>query len=340
MTLAEQLDALFEKLAPQIAAAFREAVQDVVDNAILRQVVDAVEANDFERAWRALGYSPPVFNRLVLSIQEGFMSAGIATMQSFPRYIPTATGEKVPLRFDIRDPRAEQWLRDQSSSLITGIEDDMRNSVRNTLVVGMEEGRNPRSVALDIVGRLNQQTGKREGGVIGLGAREETWSRSARVKLSTLDETYFDLALRDKRFDTTVRRAIERGEKLPPDVVIKLVDRYRANALRHRGETVGRTEALAALNRSEYVATKQAFETGNIPQSAVKRIWDDAGDRRVRPEHHAMHGQSVGLDEAFVSPTGARMMHPGDTSLGASGKDVIGCRCKVRTEVDWTVGLK
>lgn len=340
MTLIQQLEALFEKIAPEIAAAFRSAVQDVVDNAILRQVVEAVEAGDFERAWRALGYSPPVFNPLVASIQDGFMMAGMATMQSFPRHIATATGEKVVPRFDIRDPRAEEWLRNQSSTLITGLEGDMRNAVRNTLVAGMEAGRNPRSVALDIVGRINPQTSKREGGVIGLGEREELWSRNARAKLSTLDAGYFELALRDARFDATVQRAIDEGRPLPPDVVDKLVDRYRARALQHRGETVGRTEALAALNKSEWLATKQAFETGDVPASAVKRIWDDAGDRRVRPEHHAMHGQTVGLDEAFVSPTGARMMHPGDTSLGARGKDVIGCRCRVRTEVDWTAGLK
>lgn len=340
MTLAQQLDALFEKLAPQIAAAFREAIQDVVDNAILKQVVEAVQANDFDAAWRALGYSPPVFNPLVMAIQDGFMAAGVTTMRSFPTYITTATGERVVPRFDIRDPRAEKWIREQSSTLITGIEDDMRTTVRNTLTAGLEAGRNPRSTALDIIGRINPSTGMREGGVIGLGLREEGWSRSARAKLLTLDAGYFELGLRDKRFDATVQRAIDEGKLLPLDVVDKLVDRYRANALKHRGETVGRTETLGALNKSEWLATKQAFETGSIPQSAVRRFWDSAGDSRVRPQHKVLDGQSVGLDEPFVSPDGSRMMHPGDTSLGAKARDVVGCRCKVRTEVDWTAGLK
>jgi hypothetical protein len=52
-----------------------------------------------------------------------------------------------------------------------------------------------------------------------------------------------------------------------------------------------------------------------------------------------MEGQAVGLDEPFISPTGAKMMHPGDTSLGAGGDEVIMCRCRARLKVDWLTDL-
>lgn len=341
MTPRQQLDALLDSQPPQVAAAFRAAIQDVVDNVILAQVVDAIERNDVEAAWRALGYSRAVMNPLVLALEQVFSQGGVMMAATFPRFIPDATGVKSVFRFDMRDPEAERWLREQSSTLITGIEADIRTNIRDTLTAGLEAGRNPRSVALDIVGRIGQ-SGKREGGIVGLADHQEMWARSTRQKLLTLDKGYFDLALRDKRFDATVQRAIDEGKPLPVDTVDKLVSRYRANALRYRGETIGRTEALAALNRSEWESTRQAFtQTGGLVGSdAVERVWDTAGDNHVRSSHRAMDGQRVGLDEPFVTPRGERLMHPGDTTLGASAQETIACRCRVRTVVDFFAGVK
>ncbi len=339
MTPLQQLDALLDSQPPLIAAAFRAAIADVVDNVILAQVVEAIERNDVEAAWRAIGYSPAAMNPFALALQQVFTQGGVMMAATFPKFIPAANGVKSVFRFDIRDPEAERWLREKSSEMITNIEQDMRINVRDTLTSGMEAGRNPRSVALDIVGRLNPQTGKREGGVIGLSDQQETWSRSARAKLLTLDASYFDLSLRDKRFDATVQKAIDTGKPLPVDVVDKLVSRYRANALRYRGEQIGRTEALAALNRSEYESVRQAVAQGSTPASAVERVWDSAGDRRVRSSHRAMDGQRVGLEEAFTTPSGQKLMHPGDASMGASGAEIIACRCRVRTVVDFFAGV-
>ena len=230
------LEQLLAQLEPEIARAFRAAIADITDNAILQQVIDAIERNDVEGAFRALGFNPATFNPFAAALREAFQVGAIAALGSFPKYVAGADGIKTMVRFNMRDPRAEEWLRDEAGTLITAIEQDTRNAVRNTMQAGMREGRNPRKVALDIVGRYNRSTGHREGGVVGLGEREETWSQSARTRLLTLDERYFELGLRDKRFDSTVRAAIEAQKPLPADVVDKLVDRYRANALRRTEE--------------------------------------------------------------------------------------------------------
>jgi hypothetical protein len=340
MSLLADLEALLKQLEPEVAKAFRAAIQDVTDNAILQQVIDAIERNDVDAAFRALGFSQASFNGFVASLQSVFQAGGAATMATFPKYVTGADGIKTMLRFNVRDPQAEKWLQEQSSRLIVEIEDDVRRAVRDTMTVGLEQGRNPRKTALDIIGRINRQTGHREGGVVGLGSREQYWARSAREKLLTLDKGYFELSLRDARFDATVAAAIDSGKPLSVETVDKLVDRYRANALRHRGEMIARTETLHGLNRSEWLSIKQAVDQGNLDENAVTRIWDSAGDNRVRPSHRALDGQRVKLDEPFVTATGARMMHPGDTTLGAPGKEVIGCRCRVRIDVDWFAGAK
>jgi hypothetical protein len=217
---------------------------------------------------------------------------------------------------------------------------ETRTFVRNALEQGLAEGRNPRNVALDLVGRYDRRTGHREGGIVGLSEREELWARNARQRLINLDPAYFRLNLRDRRFDATVQAAIDSGRPLPAAVVDKLAARYRDNALRLRGENIGRTEALAALNKSEYLAMVQASEQSDLPTSAIVKVWDSAGDARVRPAHRELDGTRVAIDEPFISPTTKKpMMHPGDTSLRATGPDVIACRCRVRYEIDFAARL-
>lgn len=336
MTPRQQLDALIDEFTPVIRNAFLAAIQDLADNAIINSVITAINNGDPEAAFRALGFSDAAMRPITVALEQAFEQGGVLTGQTFPRILNTSNGRAV-FRFDVRNSRAEAWLRDQSSRLITQIGEDTRTNVRNIVTTGMQDGRNPRNVALDIVGRVDvSQGGRRVGGVIGLTSGQEGWVRSARNHLENLSDGYFNLELRDKRFDGTVRRAIRDGRPLPGETVDRLVTRYRSNALRYRGETIGRTEAMQSLNRSEYEATLQAVDLGAARTQDVKRVWDSAGDLRVRFSHQRLDGQRVGLLEPFVSPlSGARMMMPGDTSLGAPADEVINCRCRVRTAVDW-----
>jgi hypothetical protein len=63
---------------------------------------------------------------------------------------------------------------------ITEIVADQKTAVRNFLEAGLAEGANPRTTALDLVGRISGASGKREGGVIGLTSSQEGWVRNYR----------------------------------------------------------------------------------------------------------------------------------------------------------------
>lgn len=340
MTPREKLDALVELFAPNIQSAFLAAISDVVDNLILSQVISAIEAGDVEGAFRALGFSDAAMRPLTAAIEQAYEQGGVLTGETFPKYMQTSSG-RVMFRFNVRNSRAEAWLRDKSSDLITRVQDDARQNIRQTLQRGMIDGRNPRNVALDIVGRVDG-TGKRTGGLIGLTGQQGRWVTNVQTSLRDLSEKYFDYELRDKRFDPTVRKAIDSDKPLTADVIEKLTTRYKAAALKYRGEMIGRTEALQSLNASEYEATKQAVvDQGAAKTSAVSREWDSAGDSRVRFSHRRMDGQKVtGFDEAFTAPSGAKMLHPGDGSLGAGADEIIACRCRVRTVIDWAAKFR
>lgn len=244
-------------------------------------------------------------------------------------------------RFDGRNPRAERVARDLSSRLVTMIVDDQREAIRVVIEDGIAKGRGPRDTALDIVGRVNKATGKREGGIVGLNAPQtKAWLRAG-DELDNLDPAYFERKLRDKRFDSMVRKAIEAGKPLSKADRDRVLNRYSDRLLKHRGEMIARTETIASLNAGRDQGIRQLVESGNVEASAVMRVWDSSGhDGKTRTSHLQMEGQRVGLDEPFITPGGYKLMHPGDSSMGAPASETAQCRCVLRLDISWYKGLK
>lgn len=220
------------------------------------------------------------------------------------------------------------------------IVDDQREAIRAVIEGGIEAGRGPRQTALDIVGRVNNATGKREGGIVGLNAPQAKAWLKAGDELDALDPAYFERKLRDKRFDPMVKRAIAEGKPLSKADRERVLNRYQDRLLKHRGDTIARTETIASLNAGRDQGIQQLIDAGNITEDQVVKVWDATMDSRTRPNHAVMEGQRRAMNEPFVTPTGYRLMQPGDSSLGAPGSETISCRCVLRFDIDFYAGLK
>lgn len=212
--------------------------------------------------------------------------------------------------------------------------------MRLAVEAGQIEGRNPRGTALDITGRINRATGRREGGIIGLNTAQTDAVIRARQELLSGDpaqlRNYLTRARRDKRFDRLVAKAIKDGKPVAKADVDRIVGRYKDRLLQLRGETIARTETLAGLNAGKQEGIRQLIDSGKVQRSQVKKIWRATGDSRTRDSHMALNGAEAGIDEAFVSPlTGARMLFPHDTSLGAPASETIQCRCYFEIKIDY-----
>lgn len=321
-------EALLDRYGETIARAFVEAVGDLATTADVQRLIAAIEAGNLDRALDALNLDPAAYDRVLEAIRAGYLESGELAASRFPA--------AAFVRFSARNPVAEHWLTEQSSTLVREIIDDQRQAVRQALTAGMERGENPRTTALDIVGRLDRNTGKREGGIIGLTSQQEAFVRNARAELEAGDPAYLQRARRNKTFDRTIRKAIESGQPIPAETIRKATMAYRVRLLSLRGDMIGRTEALTALRAANHEAYRQAVEAGKITEAEVTRIWRDASDSRVRHTHMIMDGQEVrGLSQPFQSPSGARLMYPGDPT--APPGERIGCRCvaeyKVRRSV-------
>lgn len=335
---------LFEKLldrfGPEIAAAFQEAVEDLRTAAEIQRLATAIEAKNLMAAMEALHLDAAAYGPLQDALQRAFTEGGQLGVGSIPARSPE--GAALIVRFNARNLEAEAWLRNHSSELVTRIMEDQRTAVRTALEDGMRRGVNPRSVALDIVGRVNRATGKREGGVLGLSAPQERAVARAADELASGDpealKNYLTRARRDKRFDRTVQKAIRDETPVPAETVTKALTAYQRRLLQLRGEMIGRTEAMTALHAAQHEALKQAVASGQIQAAQVRRTWRSAGDLRVRHTHAALDGDTVGLEERFRSPSGARLLFPGDPTAPAA--EIIGCRCAVSVRVDWLANLR
>lgn len=340
--MARTIDQLYALSIPAIQEVFLEVMRGLVDEAMINEMVFAIEAGDVDALFRASGFTPAVLGPILDVVDGIFKEAADITVADWPKRIITPSGT-VTFHFNMRNERTEQELRRWSSEWVTRITDEARENVRVALEQGMIHGDNPRRIALDIAGRVNPTTKQREGGVVGLAHNQVKWANSARDYLEQLDERYFEMTLRDKRFDSIVRKAIESGKPLNQETISKLLTAYKNNALRFRGENVSRTETIQAINRGEYAAHTQAINEGVLSKERITKEWDDVGDGRTRTTHRILgetygKGKGIAFDQPFVTVGGSRLMYPGDSSLGAPGTEIIACRCKQRIRVRWRDG--
>lgn len=335
----KQLIQALERLEPPVARAFTEAFLTVRSQVQVQRLAELIAAGDIEGAADLLGIGSAQLAEFSEGLRGVYMAGGRQGMTELPTVTMRIAGRRVRLqaRFDIRNERAEAWLRTQSSRLVREIAADQRNLVRLIVSEGTALGQNPRRTALDLVGRLSA-TGQRQGGVIGLTSQQGQFVANARADLLSGDparmRAYLGRARRDKRFDRTVLKAIKEGRTLGAADVDKITGRYADKLLQLRGENVARTEALTAFNQAREEAFRQTIDAGGLRPENVRKVWSATGDNRTRESHAALEGAEVGIDEAFTADTGAQLMHPGDTSLGAGAEDVINCRCMAIYRVD------
>lgn len=330
------IDELLNLQEPAIRRAFIDAMRDVRDAAALQRVVDALARGDLAAAADAIAVHRAFFAPLDQALSGAYLESGRA-FNGLVREDARRAGLNVVIRFDPGNPRAAGWLRERSSSVITEIVEDQRTAVREALSAGMEAGRNPRTVALDVTGRVDKATGSRAGGVIGLTSQQAQFVENARLQLLSGDpaemRAYLARKLRDRRFDGIVRKAIATGRPVAAADVQRIVGRYSDRMVAYRGEVIARTEALTALSQAQVEGMEQLVEAGEFRRDQITKTWRAAGDGRTRDTHAAMNGQTVGMDGTFTSPSGARLRYPRDTRAPAS--ETVQCRCRLNMAISF-----
>lgn len=348
-----ELELLARRLEPAIRRAFEQAIAGVRSQVQLDLLAELLRAGQVDLVLEALGFDAERFSPMAEQVRQAFMAGAEVGMKELPvlslrqqvrgRYNPANETPLLRFGFDMRNRGVEDWLRDNSSRLITGVLEDQRALVRQLLTRGMASGINPRQTALDLVGRVGE-TGRRTGGVVGLTAQQAQFVANVRQQLASGDPAqmaeYFGRKRRDKRLDGIVTRAIKAGQPVAPADVEKIAARYADRLLALRGEMIARTESITAMNAGREDAFRQQIEAGRLAPENVTGTWSATGDDRTRHSHQAMNNQVRPFGVPFQTPTGALLRFPGDTSLGAGPEEIIGCRCTKHYRVDMVAEVK
>lgn len=342
LTSREILEQLLKQHDRQIEAAFIDAIEDIADRAQIGRITEALRRGDIETALRAIGIQDESFDAVADAVARAYADAGRTTAANLPMQ-RVAGGLQAVFRFNTRNIQAEQWLKNKSSELVTRIGQGQREMAREALRAGMEAGRNPNSVALDIVGRIDRASNRRSGGVLGLNGPQEQYVRNARKELSGTDvaglKNYLRRERRDKRFDPTVRKAIKSGEKLTAKQVDQITGRYSDRLLKLRGNTIARTEAIHSLAAAQHESYRQAIESGAVNAESVTVRWK-ATMRNTRDSHVVLHNTEIPFGGTFVSIYGSRLRFPGDTMYGALAGDIVNCACMPEYRVNFAKGRR
>lgn len=292
------IDSVAEKFGPRVRDEFVKALQRYRDQIDLKALIEALDRNDIGAALVAImGRGSILTSRTFEPLWEAFEEAGVEATRLIGR-------SRAAMAFDGLNPDTLAFLQNYRLRLIREIDDETREAIRDILIEQARAGDNPRVAARRIretVGLTRQQT------------RAVTNYRRA---LENLDGLAVQRALRDKRFDRTVLRAIREDHPLTKAQIDDMVERYRERYLKHRAETIARSESIRAANAGAYQAIRQAAARGDVPAEAVRRYWVVAPGERTCPICRAipkLNPNGVGLMQMFKTPVGPLLMpiaHP------------------------------
>ncbi len=113
---------------------------------------------------------------------------------------------------------------------------------------------------------------------------------------------------------------------VPPRVLASDADRRFIRSAKARIDNIAITETQSPAEEQKANEMKALLFTGAITSFSTKKEWTAILDNVVRDAHFKADGQVRNITEAY-EVGGEVLMKPGDTSLGATAKNVARCRC-------------
>lgn len=299
----------------------------------IRATLDSVTIAEIERLIASRGDSAlgdvlalGVFAALMELIRSGYISGGKAEVSS----VPGSLGRQ---ELDVNAAGAQAWLSEHIAALKAQMALDQVDGIMVTVSSGLQAGRSPRQIALDLAGRVSKQTGRRTGGSVGLPGNFAQYVADARTQLRSGDpeqlRKYLTRTRRDKRFDSMVKRALKTGSPVASADADRIAGRYADRLLQTHAQMIARTEALESFSAGRDRVYEQLVERG-LPREAIVKDWETRRDEKVRNSHAGMQGQTRALGDPFSTNSGALLRYPGDRGLGAGWDETANCRCQAR----------
>ena len=302
---------------PKPAASLSKATEQTPENSIGQGVAESF------RDWidRLLGKTTTPVN-LGDSIARAVVPGITQAFADGATQPPVTTGADDPAHkytidvdFDLLNPAVRRHMANYALDRIVQISQAQRDAIRTVLMEqSVLQGIGPRDVARSI----------RES--IGLTPYQMNIVKGYRDELTNLDPAALERKLRDRRFDKTVKRAIETNTPLSADQIDAMVAAYHRRMLALRAETIARTESIRATSYGAVARAQDVLDTH--PDLEVVKVWIATDDHRTRPTHRDLDKQEVtGMETPFRTSAGNLLRWPIDQE--GSADEVINCRCSI-----------
>jgi hypothetical protein len=312
---AQRLNDLLDREEPRIANIFRSAVDALKDEIDLDELADLIERG---RLVEALDRLQNIAEQLGSASNVTFITSGQSTAEFL-------TGAGVGrIVFNEVNIEAVAAMQANRLEMIREFTNEQRRATSLALVSGVEAGINPRDQARNFRDSV--------------GLTERQWAAVARYRDAlnrvgvdpSAQQDVLGRALRDRRGDSQILRAVRESQRLPPPKIDWLVTRYTQRYIKYRAEVIGRTEALRAVHQGNEEMYRQAIAAGTIDADQIERNWVTRLDGRERETHLLLNGQKRGWQQPWVTRHGV-IRYPGDPE--APAEETIQCRCALATRI-------
>ena len=310
------LETIARRYSPEIQEGLIKAFNKIRNLTTLNQLENIIKTRGIDELMLQLtGMEDIIGENIRNELEDAMTESGRASFQ----FMPKQSIINPNYSFSIFNPQAAEFIRSYELNLIQNISNNTRRAVRNAIQFDIISGRNPLDTA-----RTFRST-------IGLTENQEQAVRNYRRSLENLDRDALRRALRDKRFDSTVRRAIETKQALSEDQINKYVNRYRNKYIKFRSENIALTESLRVVSASTQLAIDDMVDSGAIDDTNVRKLWHYLpGARAAHVAIPKMNPKGVKLKEAFQTPLGP-LRYPRDPN--GTGANTIRCRCYLTYEI-------
>lgn len=312
---ASRLNDLLDLQEQRIAQIYRIAIQDLKDAVDLNELVSLLQQGREAEAVDALIYAA---EQLGSASNVAFVTSG----QSTADFMSGAGVGRIV--FDQVNDLAVATMQTMRLDMIREFTDEQRRVTQQALLGGIESGNNPVAMARnfrDSIGLTQRQWAAVQSYQRSL----ESIGANQRTAIEALTH-----AVRDKRGDQQIRRAIREAMPLPQEKIDWLVQRKIDMSIKLRAETIARTEAMRAVNAGNEEAYRQAVANGIVQAASLRRKWVTRLDGRERESHALLNGQVRGYGETWQALHGV-LRFPGDPAAPAA--EVVNCRCVLATRI-------
>lgn len=298
-----------QRMSPELARRYLEAYRLIRESLTEAELVRGIRAGSVDRLISELvGDSrlDPSLVRLRAALDRAVLDAATREAGVMPSWLRVGA-------FDLLNPNVIQAARHFDSLALAGLRDEVRETIRDAVVRGLEAGRNPRTIAREVRG------------LVGLSPQQARAVETFRLELVTGDRSALTRALGKgvitRPDGSRIMRPAHAGgqgltarqlatldrllgsEAIPPEKIEKMVEAYRKRLEAWNTESRTRTAALQAHKEGQRLSWLDAIERGVVDVSRVRRTWlavgGPGGDGRNRPHHLVMHGETVGFFERF-----------------------------------------